>query len=399
MDVLTHFRSIEELTKTLSREQGLLSEMFEKRKLMKFPVGLAIDLVGGNETRLRKLVDYGVLVETGNTVEIESDYLNFFEEVLNVNEEISALSVQECINTLKEYIGYFLQETNTNRKAGYQDSVRQLLKKTGFRTLKNVVDLKRNMDNAYKQEPNYIIKKKKLENLDEKSHSIRAMIRECEKLMDNEHAFFIMANDPHMAKTCSDVKHDFVEAYHALMEIDRQIISYINQIDQQNKLYKKIRRLKYLQDQLLIKSGTNIKNVLEERNPLWMESRQYNKIRLSLEMLREDELVVKILRRIAERNGIHKTAKTEADPLTEEELQNHVRLLKDVDSAEVWNSFLASSYNLFEFILRYDYKVKRNIEEHVTLFCQLVILHPDECRMTGKYAIYQDIEYPIIYAK
>lgn len=208
-----------------------------------------------------------------------------------------------------------------------------------------------------------------------------------------------MANDPHMAKTCSDVKHDFVEAYHALMEIDRQIISYINQIDQQNKLYKKIRRLKYLQDQLLIKSGTNIKNVLEERNPLWMESRQYNKIRLSLEMLREDELVVKILRRIAERNGIHKTAKTEADPLTEEELQNHARLLKDVDSAEVWNSFLASSYNLFEFILRYDYKVKRNIEEHVTLFCQLVILHPDECRMTGKYAIYQDIEYPIIYAK
>lgn len=319
--------------------------------------------------------------------------------MLNVNEEISVLSVQECINTLKEYIGYFLQETNINRKAGYQDSVRQLLKKTGFRTLKNVVDLKRNMDNAYKQEPNYIIKKKKLENLDEKSHSIRAMIRECEKLMDNEHAFFIMANDPHMAKTCSDVKHDFVEAYHALMEIDRQIISYINQIDQQNKLYKKIRRLKYLQDQLLIKSGTNIKNMLEERNPLWMESRQYNKIRLSLEMLREDELVVKILRRIAERNGIHKTAKTEADPLTEEELQNHVRLLKDVDSAEVWNSFLASSYNLFEFILRYDYKVKRNIEEHVTLFCQLVILHPDECRMTGKYAIYQDIEYPIIYAK
>ena len=95
MDVLTHFRSIEELTKTLSREQKLLSEMFEKRKLMKFPLGLAIDLVGGNEVRLRKLIEYGVLVESGNTVEIESDYLNFFEEVLNVNEEISVLSVQE----------------------------------------------------------------------------------------------------------------------------------------------------------------------------------------------------------------------------------------------------------------------------------------------------------------
>ncbi len=399
MDILTHFRSIEELTKTLSREQGLLSEMFEKRKLMKFPLGLAIDLVGGNEQRLRKLVDYGVLVKSGNVVEIESDYLNFFEEVLNVNEEISVLSVQECINTLKDNIGYFLQETNPNRKAGYQDNVRQLLKKTGFRTLKNVVDLKRNMDNTYKQEPNYVIKKKKLQNLDEKSHGIRAMIRECEKFMDNEHAFFIMANDPHMAKTCSDVKHDFVEAYHALMEIDRQIIVYINQIDRQNQLYKKIRKLKYLQDQLLIKTDTNLVKVLEERNPLWMESRQYNKIRLSLEMLRENEQVVKLLRRIAERNGIQKTARTEAGPLTEEDLQEHIRQLKEVDSAEVWNAFSASGYNLFEFILRYDYKVKRGIEEHATLFCQLVILHPDECRMTGEYAIYQDIEYPIVYAK
>ena len=399
MDILTHFRSIEELTKTLSREQGLLSEMFEKRKLMKFPLGLALELVGGNETRLRKLVNYGVLVETGNTIEIESDYLNFFEEVLNVNEEISVLSVQECINTLKEYIGYFLQETNINRKAGYQDSVRQLLKKTGFRTLKNVVDLKRNMDNAYKQEPNYIIKKKKLQNLDEKSHSIRSMIRECEKLMDNEHAFFLMANDPHMAKTCSDVNHDFVEAYHALMEIDRQIIVYLNQIEQQNRLYKKIRKLKYLQDQLLIKTDTNLVQVLEEKNPLWMESRQYSRIRLSLDFLRGNDQIVHVLRRIAERNGLKKSARTEAEPLTDEDLQEHVQRLKEVDPTEVWNAFSASSYNLFDFILEYDYKAKRGIEDHAALFCQLVILHSDECRMTGKYATYQDIEYPIIYAK
>lgn len=399
MEILSHFRTIEELTKTLSREQGLLSEMFEKRKLMKFPLGLALELVNGNEMRLRKLVDYGVLVETGNTIEIESDYLNFFEEVLNVNEEISVLSVQECIDTLKEYIGYFLQETNTNRKAGYQDSVRQLLKKTGFRTLKNVVDLKRNMDNTYKQEPNYIIKKKKLQNLDEKSHSIRSMIRECEKLMDNEHAFFLMANDPHMAKTCSDVKHDFVEAYHALMEIDRQIIVYINQIEQQNLLYKKIRKLKYLQDQLLIKNDTSLLQVLKDNNPLWMESRQYSKNRLSLDMLRENDQIVAILRRIAERNGLKKTARTEAEPLTDEDLQEQFQQLKDIDPTEVWNAFVASSYSLFDFILRYDYKEKRNLEEHTALFCQMVILHPDECRMTGEYATYQDIEYPIIYAK
>ena len=116
-------------------------------------------------------------------------------------------------------------------------------------------------------------------------------------------------------------------------------------------------------------------------------------------MLMENDQIVNILRRIAERNGLRKTARTEAEPLTDEDLQDHVQRLKDVDPAEVWNAFSASSYNLFDFILRYDYKTKRDIEDHAALFCQLVILHPYECRMTGKYAIYQDIEYPIIYAK
>ena len=125
----------------------------------------------------------------------------------------------------------------------------------------------------------------------------------------------------------------------------------------------------------------------------------YSRIRLSLEMLRGNDQIIKLLKRVAERNGIQKTARTAAEPLTDDDLQDHVQLLKEVNLAEIWNAFLASSYNLFDFILRYDYKVKHNIEEYAAIFCQLVILHPDECRITGEYAIYQDIEYPIIYAK
>ena len=399
MDPFNHFRTIEELTKTLSKENDLLSQMFEKRKLLKFSPALALDLVNGNESRLRKLIEYGVLVENGNSLEIESDYLNFFEEVLNVNEEISVLSVQECINTLKEQIGYFLQESNASRKANYQDAVRQLLKKTGFRTLRNVVDLKRNLDNTYKQEPNYLIKIKKLNVLDDKSKSIRSMIKECENLMKKEKAFFIMANDPHMAKTCSDVRHDFSEAYYALMEIERQKIVYINQIEQQNKLYQKIRKLKYLQDQYTIKEETNLQSLLESINPLWMEPRTYSRIRLSIETLQQNDQITALLRKIAERNGIKKTARIEAEPLSLDDLEEHVHEITGVNPDEVWNGFSASGYNLFDYILRYDYTVKRTIEDHASLFCQLVILHHDQCKMTGEYSTYQDIEYPIIYAK
>lgn len=399
MEPFNHFRTIEELTKCLGKESELLSQMFQKRKLLEFSRVFALDFVGGNESRIQKLLDYGVIVENGNALEIESDYLNFFEEILNVNEEISTSSVRECIDTLKEQIGFFLQETNINRKNGYKDNVRHLLRKTSFRTLKNVVDLKRNMDNTYKQEPNYAIKIKKLELLDDKSKSIREMIRECEKLMDEEKAFFLMASDPNMTKVCSDVRHDFYEAYHALMEIERQKIIYINQIDLQNRLYKKIRKLKYLQDQYTIEEETNLKSILDGINPICMEARTYSKLRLSIEMLRQNEQITSILRKIAERNGIKKTSRTEAEPLTSEELEDHVQDIGGINPDEVWNGFTASGYSLFDYILRYDYTIPRTIEEHAALFCQLVILHADQCLINGEYATYQNLEYPIVYAK
>ena len=41
-------------------------------------------------------------------------------------------------------------------------------------TVRNVIDLKRNIDNTYKNEPNYRVKLSKLKNLDEKTQEHRA---------------------------------------------------------------------------------------------------------------------------------------------------------------------------------------------------------------------------------
>ena len=129
------------------------------------------------------------------------------------------------------------------------------------------------------------------------------------------------------------------------MEIDRQIIVYINQIDQQNQLYKKIRKLKYLKDQVLIKTETNITQVLEDNNPLWMESRQYSKIRLSLEALRENDEIAKVLRRIAERNGIQRRHEQRQSHL-QGRLTRASTTSEEIDPTEVWNALLHQATSL-----------------------------------------------------
>ena len=94
--------------------------------------------------------------------------------------------------------------------------------------MKNVVDLKRHVDVAFKQEPNYKIKMSRLTNLDEKRKAVKVLMQECEKMLDGEVVFFKMTIDPEMQRTCMDVRNDFTEADHNLLEIEHQIIDYIN---------------------------------------------------------------------------------------------------------------------------------------------------------------------------
>ena len=399
MTNLTHFQNIDELVRRLDKERTLLSEMFQKRKVLSLTQDMAEPLVDYNLSRIKLLIDYGVIHESGNFLELEAVYLQFFEEVLDVNEQISVASVQECITTLKEHIGYYLKEDNPQRKYQYLSAIRQLLRKTGLRTLRNVIDLKRNVDTAYKQEPNYAIKKQRLNDLDTKRESIALLIKECEKLLDTEKIFFSLSNDPQMARTVQDVRNDFNEAYHNLMEIGRQIIDYINLIDQQNLLAKKIRKLKYLRDQLTIKENTNILHLVGQKHDLWFENRPYSTMRLSIELLRSSEEMAALIRKVAQQKQVRQKQRSIAPPFVKEDLIAHQELLREVNQQEVWNAFSAAGKDLFSFVLCYDYKVQRTLADHVALFCELVARHPKECRITDSYKQYQTIEYPLIYAK
>ena len=151
---MSTFRSIEELVKSLDREKELLKEMFAKRKSLSFRYDYALEMTEYKEERIRYLIDYGVIRDTGDFLEMEDIYLKFFEDVLEVNEEINVSFVQDYLTRLNENIDYYLKENNEQRKYNYQREVKRCLKNIALTTVRNVMDLKRNMDNTYKNEPN-----------------------------------------------------------------------------------------------------------------------------------------------------------------------------------------------------------------------------------------------------
>ena len=156
------FSNIKEVITTLSREANLLSEMFKKRKSVKnFQYDYALDLVDNNDNRIKFLLDREVIRQNGNNLEIDDLFLQFFEQILNANEEINTSYINENIEKIKQNIDYYLNETNEQRKYNYLREIKKTLRNVGNITLRNVVDLKRNIDNTFKNEPNYKNKKTK----------------------------------------------------------------------------------------------------------------------------------------------------------------------------------------------------------------------------------------------
>lgn len=84
------FKSIDELLRVLEREKVLLKQMFQKRPSTSLKHDYALELTEYKEDRVRYLIDYGVIRDSGNFLEMEDVYLKFFEDVLQVNENIKS---------------------------------------------------------------------------------------------------------------------------------------------------------------------------------------------------------------------------------------------------------------------------------------------------------------------
>ena len=390
------FRNIDELIRTLDREKLLLKEMFEKRKALSYRQEDALSLLDYKLERLKHLIDSGVILSNGDFLELEEVYLKFFEDVLQVNEQIDVASVAQIISQLKDTIEYYLKENNEERRRGYLREARYQLRNIGLRAIRSVIDLKRNFDKTYKNEPNFQIKKAKLEKLDQKRYSIKTLIDSTERLIDkDESTFFSAAMDVQMRNIITDVRTELIESAHNLIEIERQIINYLNLIDKQNKFIGKIRKIKYLKDQFTITDSTDILNLLSRRNPVWIEPQVGYRIKPSLDYLRTSDEAPSLLSQLSLKN--RDIVSIGAPAIPQEYLNNEAQTIESIDHTGIKNSFLAQSNDLHTFIFRYDFHRDVSLMDRMLLFCQIAAEFSDQMDFTGEMVLRDDYKYMTIY--
>jgi len=395
------FNDIKELVTALKREEKLISEMFSKRKSIDYKLNDALKLVDYEESRIDLLIQKAVIRQNGDFLELDGQFLEFFEQVLYVSEEINLSYIDENIKNIKENIVYFLNESSENRRYAYLRFIKKTFRNMGLITLRSVVDLRRNIENTFKNESNYKNKQLKLENLDEKRTVVTNLIQQTLLLINEEElTFFNRALDEELGRIIIELKNQLGECSHNLIEIEKQIIDYLNQIKQQGRFLEKLRKLKYLKDNFIIEAETNIKQIVSNKNEVIFETKLNESINLSIDFLREDERAFNAIKRIAKNHRDRLLFKPEiAERISNDYLDNNIEEEIMVNLEEVRNRFIATSDNLFNFILNYDFLKEVEFNERVTIFCQIISQYEEELQIQDNYQTTNGIEYAMVFSR
>lgn len=404
------FRSIHEIINTVAAARGLLTEMFEKRKILSFRYSDALALLKDDENRLKLLIEKEVIHQNGNFVELDARFMDFFELLLEANEEINTAVIDENIEYLHELMDYYLKERIATRKASYVRNIKITFQKIARTTIRNIMNLQTSIDNAFKHEPTYQIKIAKLENLDKKRINIQQLIDTTENLiLHEERQFFQQATDDELNRILLELRRELQLSAHSLIWAQQDIINYLNQIKSQVILVEKIRRVKYLQDQFELRAKSNLAEVLEREHSILLEGTAPSSFKLSINYLNTDEarpIILKVMKNLQHRETIRSN---EAGAFSDEDLASQSMYQETISLEEtvgnyiqaqteaMWKDATAQPEDLFSFLMRYPFRQEVSEEERTTLFCQIVSLYESQFRISEEFGIYKNYEYARIY--
>lgn len=391
------FYNLKDLIRVLANSEALLTALFERRNTS-IRWEDAMNLVDERSEKLELLKERGLLQQNGDFLELDERFQDFFEQVLEVNIEVNTAYIRESIESLQNNIQYYLNEKSSSRKNYYLRKVKGELRKLYKGVWRNTLDLRRNIEDTYKTEPNYKNKIAKLESYDKKAEDIQLLISAAEQLcFEKEKLFFAQATDGELNRIKWQLRSTFGDTRHQLVEIQRQVINYLNQARRQSQLIEKLRKIKFLKDQFELKEKSNLLAALNERQDLLFEARPVYRLRLSLSLLQTDygrELIQKI--RI-ERNEKTKLKPQLAGAFAAEDLENEKSESDFLNLDEIKNGFVASGRELMDFLLQYDLPDNPGFDQRLTLYCRMIALFPREIEVSDNYKLLNGVEYALAY--
>ncbi|TAJ12565.1 hypothetical protein DMA11_12200 [Marinilabiliaceae bacterium JC017] len=394
--IMPKFDKIEDLISELYRNRKLFAALFDKR-INTINEDAVLSLLDDDQEKLERLTAYGLLFRSQTQITLESRLQEFFEEFMEVDETVHILYIQENLDRIKEFQSYYLKEQQAIKKDQYLLRIKKSLRSISRITLMNVKTLRNNTDETYKGESNFDIKREKLNNIRTQRDALEGVIKAVEHLLEND-LFFKTAADDELLMIVHRLKVALHDSYNNLIEIQQQVIDYLNYIEKRVQVVEKVLRLKTLRDKHYLREQTNFYELAGGINHLPVKKPEPTRSKLSIaDMQEKEELQIMILKIKDKLKNKHELKMNVAGEIPPDALINNESIENTVNMGGLKDLFLQNQQDLFSFMQQHQFAEEVDTIERVRLYCRLASLFESELYFTEETAIYNNMEYAMIY--
>ena len=393
---MPRFDKIDELLSELHKNRKLLSALFDKR-MHHIQEEIVLPLVDDDVEKLERLASYELLFRNQSLISLDTRLQEFFEDFLEVDEAVHVLYIQDHIDQIKRDQSYFLKERVASKRDQYIIKIKKNLRSITRITLLNVKTLRNNTDETYKTETNFEIKKEKLDNIRGQRDALEGVIKAVERVLDDD-LFFKSAADDELLMILHQLRMALKDSFHNLIEIQQQIIEYINHIEKRVEVVDKVLKLKMLHDKHYLKERTNFHILASSNTDLPLKKPESIRTRLSISDMLNDEakqmLVIKVRDKLKNSQFLEQNV---SGKIPDEAFDENQSIEEVVNFKKLKDIFLGKDQDLFSFVTNHQFNKEVSNSQRIEIYCRLASLYEPEFHFTDEFKQYKNLEYAIIY--
>ncbi len=336
-----------------------------------------------SDEKLEKLAIYEIIHENNNIISLDDRIITFIEEVLEIG-EVTTSFINDNIQSLNENLKYYRIDSNPR----FLRNIKRSLKKINSTTSREVIKLHKNIDEAYKNQGNYLIKLQELDKYKRKRDDIINLIKETEQIISDAQGFFNTIVDAELSSIILDLRYTLVRNRDYLNEIQAQIIDYINKIQYQAEIYRKIQRLKELKDYEELKYKTNFVDVVASTNALMFRKRVPLKSRLSIDFLYSDQGTALTQKVASKLHLLRHTDRKPAGRMSDGFYETYKEESASLNIAGLVEKFQTGNVDLFQFVQSYNFPEKigeLSLEKRISLYVGISIDYDSQLDITDEF--------------
>lgn len=373
--------TVPKLLSLLNSNKEFLDALFVKRAM-----GINESLLSTftNEATIQLLLNNNLIIQDEGVVELEDEVLSFFENILGLNEEIEIGKVGELIENITQYIHFYSLAKQSELKQKYLNKLDRVLKKIPLIINRNLLKLYSHIHITYKSASEHAIKKAELDLYKGMLQKLLHIDEILEHTLAVEKDFFNHTAPQKTLNLYFALKLSLDSMRISLLDLQRQVVDYINLISPDVGFIKHITTLKTLKNNFELFNKTNLKEVVvSTQTPTSFLNRRHYTTQLKhlyacsvdfAEFVSEYQL-----------KSAYKTTPEKVNQTINETLLTPTQEIEYVvDFESLHQHFLESSDDLYTFVMQQT--ANETVEDGITLFCNMATLYAKEYHFSDNFA-------------